>query len=395
MRELKEQDIRFFRLHTHHLSSRLDNVKTPALAGACGMQNTPPGAWETALFNRVSNPSLSEMEACLYSEKSLLQAWSFRGAPVVFPANTASTFLSALVPEEGEEWIYTHGILAALDHLQMSFDDLLKGLLQVMPGLDDTIIFSKSMLDQTLAEWMLPLLPAAKRDLWNAPSLYGRPDIQTVGGAVVSFLLRPCSFLGLVVFGERVGASPTFTSLKKWLGKPLKIDKNAGENLVRKYLHCYGPANVATFMQWLGCSKKQAQRLWNTLLDEMEPVEVLGKKAFILSEDKETLFAPPAPQRELLLLGAHDPYLDQRDRRVLLEDPLQQRQVFKTVGNPGAIVHLGKIVGVWASKKKGKQMDVKLTLWEKVPRAEQNLRRLAEEYACFRGQKLGEAELSF
>ena len=50
---------------------------------------------------------------------------------------------------------------------------------------------------------MLPVLPAEKRDLWNQPSMYGSPDKQTVGGAVVSFLLRPCAFMGLVVFGRR------------------------------------------------------------------------------------------------------------------------------------------------------------------------------------------------
>lgn len=114
--------------------------------------------------------------------------------------------------------------------------------LKVMSGLDDKIIVSKSALDQTLAEWMLPLLPAGKKGLWSTPSMYGRPDIQTVGWAVVSFLLRPCSFLGLAVFGERIGTSPTFTSYRGWLGNPLKTDREAAKRLMRKYLHCHGPA---------------------------------------------------------------------------------------------------------------------------------------------------------
>lgn len=167
------------------------------LARGCGMQNTPPGAWETAVHCRVPDCTIQEPERLLYKEKSLLQAWSFRGAPVVFPADESAVFLSSLAPVEGEPWVYTAGIALALDILQMSLEELLAMLVQTMPRLDGEVIVSKSALDQTLAQWMLPLVPTAKRELWNSPSVYGSPDKQTIGGAVVSFLLRPCAFKGL------------------------------------------------------------------------------------------------------------------------------------------------------------------------------------------------------
>ncbi len=392
MVELNARSIRLFRLHAHHLDVRYKKDCISEIVGACGMQNTPPGAWETALFNRVLDCTLSEMNALLYAQKSLLQAWSFRGAPVVFPVKESNAFLSALIPADGEEWIYTNGIFAALDYLQLSFDDLLDKLKQVSLRLDDKTIVSKSALDQTLAEWMLPLLPAEKKDLWNAPSMYGRPDIQTVGGAVVSFLLRPCSFLGLVVFGERISTSPTFTSYKGWLGNPLKSDPEAAKRLVRKYLHCYGPATAETLMDWLGCSKKQADRLWKSVCDEVEPVKLMGKEAFILSEDKNLLYSPHSPQRELLL-GGHDPYLDQRDRHILLSDKVLQKQVWTTITNPGAIVWHGEIIGIWASKKKGKELEIQTTLWDNAPDVKRELHDLAEEYAAFRQLKLMRVEL--
>ena len=34
-------------------------------AGACGVQNSPPGAWETALFNRVEGCTLPELHDAL------------------------------------------------------------------------------------------------------------------------------------------------------------------------------------------------------------------------------------------------------------------------------------------------------------------------------------------
>ncbi|MGI5839501.1 MAG: winged helix DNA-binding domain-containing protein [bacterium] len=395
MAGLNVRDIRLFRLHAHHLSGRHKKEGIPQIVGACGMQNTPPGTWETALFNRVFDCRLPEINALLWAQKSLLQAWSFRGAPVVFPVEESNIFLSALIPGAGEEWIYTNGISAALNCLQMPLHDLLGKLKQVICGLDDRTIVSKSALDQTLADWLLPLLPADKKSTWNAPSIYGRPDIQTVGGAVVSFPLRPCSFLGLVVFGKRSGNSPTFTSYKGWLGRPLEPDQAAAKKLVRKYLHCYGPAASQGFMAWLGCSKKQALRLWTSVSDEMEPVILFGKEAFILSEDKELLCSPPYPQRELLLLGGHDPYLDQRDRHILLSNKQLHKQVWKTTTNPGAILRHGEIIGIWRSKKKGKGMEIKMTLWEDTHDMKRELHTLAEEYSAFRQQKLVGVELIF
>lgn len=388
MAPLNNQKIRSYRLHAHHLDRRYEKMHLPELAGACGMQNTPPGAWQSALFNRVSACDLSALDALLSTEKTLLQAWSFRGAPVVFPVGESPVFLSALVPQAGEEWIYTHGISAALDYLGMSFEDLLDKLISTLPALDGQTIKSKDALDSALAEWMLPLIPLKKQALWNSRSMYGAPGRQTVGGAVVSFLLRPCSFLGLVVFGARDGGSPTFTSYKNWLGHSLPPDQGAAVKLARKFLHCYAPATSAMFAAWLGCSGKQARRMWACIADEMETVAVSNRQAFVLQADKALLLDPPAPQRELLLLGGHDPYLDQRDRQILLADKALQKQVWQTIANPGAIVYRGEIVGTWTGRKKGATFDVSMTMWNSVQHQKRQLETLAEEYAVFRGLKL-------
>ena len=387
------EQIRNFRLHSHHLDTFYRKENISGIAGACGMQNSPPGAWETALHSRVPGCSLAEMEHMLYRGKSLLQAWSLRGAPFVFPASESDVFLSALISGHEEPWIYTQGISAALEFLQMGFDELFERLKQVIPQLDQTVIVSKTSLDQTLAQWMTPLLPNGKRDLWNRPSMYGNPDIQTVGGAAVSFLLRPCAFCGLVVFGERSGVSPSFTSYKAWTGQPLTAREDAVRALVRKYLHCYGPATPDTFTGWLGCSAKQGRRMWGTTAEEMEPVTVLGKKAFILSEDRELLSGPFTAQRELLLLGGHDPFLDQRDRLILQPDKSLHRQIWRLVTNPGVIVLRGEAIGIWTAKKKSKGLEMKMTLWSQHGLEKQKLLSLAEEYADFRQTKLLKAEI--
>ena len=112
MNEPSVAQIRAFRLRAHHLDRTYAYEDIPEAVGACGMQNTPPGAWENALYHRIPSCSLVQMERLLYGSpadsetgKALLQAWSLRGAPFVFPASESGTFLSALIPQEDEPWI--------------------------------------------------------------------------------------------------------------------------------------------------------------------------------------------------------------------------------------------------------------------------------------------------
>lgn len=383
---IETEQIRSHRLRAHHLDKKLPLTGLTAAAGACGLQNSPPGAWETAMYNRLDDCTLQVLQDALYQEKSLLQAWSFRGAPVVFPTDQSEVFLTAMKAQTGETpWIYTRGITGALDFLQMPFDDLLERTMKAAKHLDDCVIKSKEALDRELAEIIEQDLPEEKRALWRAPSMYGSPERQTVGGAAVSFLLRPCSLSSLVVFGERQGISPTFTSFKNWTGHlPVKTP-DAEKTLVRKFLHCYGPATKDALMGWLGCSGQQAKRLWNTIADETAPVVVDNKTAYMLSEDIESLLYSEKSEDRLILLGAHDPYLDIKDRNVLLEDKALQKMVWKTVGNPGVVLKDGRIAGLWKTKTQKNKLDISMHLFETFQLSEKKkLEALAEEYAEFR-----------
>ena len=348
--ELSARQIRAHRLRAHHLDQKYPFSELLNIAGACGLQNSPPGAWETAAFCRLKNCTLPQLHQALYQKKELLQAWSIRGVPLIFPTADSDVFLSALIAQEGEEpWIYTKGIGLALDYLGMSFSELLPLVESAAEYLEDHTIKSKEELDRVLAQLIAEQLPAQKQSLWNAPSMYGAPDRQTVGGAAVSFLLRPCSFKGLVVFGEREGISPTFTSPLRWLGHKLVPSAQGTAELARRFLHAYGPATPRTFAEWLGSTPAQAKRLWQQIEEELEPVTAAGKKAFILQSDRES-FRRADTEESLLLLGPHDPYLDIRDRAILLEDTAAQRQVWRTVGNPGVILKSGKIIGIWKTR---------------------------------------------
>ena len=45
MEEQTKERIRRFRLHSHHLDDWYTASLAEQAAGACGLQNSPPGAW--------------------------------------------------------------------------------------------------------------------------------------------------------------------------------------------------------------------------------------------------------------------------------------------------------------------------------------------------------------
>ena len=121
----------------------------------------------------------------------------------------------------------------------------------------------------------------------------------------------------------------------------------------------------------------------------MEPVRVLGRTRWALIRDRDSLTAPPEQPGRLILLGPHDPYLDLRDRWVVLPDPALQRRVWRTVSNPGALVQGGKILGTWTAKVRGERMGLRIDAWDDLTTWQ---RRQAEEqaqaYAAFREREL-------
>ena len=376
-----------YRLQVHNLAEplpkTLDEAALLQAVGVCGLQNSPPGAWQTAVFNRLPNCTKAQLHTALYQHKSLLQAWSLRGVPLIFPTVEAASYLAALQAQPEEQpWIYTRGITLALDYLQMSFAELLQLVQAAAHYLDKHTIVSKEKLDSTLAELITPQLPAEKQQLWQAPSMYDQSGRQTVGGAVVSFLLRPCAWQGLVVFGQRQGGSPSFTSYQSWLGQPWPAPEPeaAGRQLVHKFLHCYGLSNQTAFNSWLGCSPRQGKRLWQSIGPETTTVELLGKKYVILHQDLEPLLNASEPEPRLLLLGPHDPYLEQRDRSLILPDASLHKTVWRTVGNPGVILRGGQIIGVWQHKGREINLQPFISL---NPAEKQHLNLLAEALSQF------------
>lgn len=79
---------------------------------------------------------------------------------------------------------------------------------------------------------------------------------------------------------------------------------------------------------------------------------------------------------------------------MILEDKARQRLIWQTVSNPGAVLWQGEIAGLWKPRKKGRDLEIEVSLWDagqfggRAEAVKQEIRELAERYALFQGLRL-------
>ena len=110
-------------------------------------------------------------------------------------------------------------------------------------------------------------------------------------------------------------------------------------------------------------------------------VEVTGATGswWALAGDVEALAAADGPgPADVRLLGPYDAWLQLRDRDTLLPDRARARDVWRTIGRPGAVVRGGEVIGTWRPRSAGTRLTV---TWEPWVRATSALRTTLAEQA--------------
>ncbi len=387
------QQVVAFRLAGHHLDARLPAGSLLAAAGACAVQNTPPGAALLSLGARVEGLRSEELTAALERDKTLLQTWSLRAAPHLFPVTEAPVFTLGLLPGTSE-WLqaFVAGIGGGLDVAGMSIDEVVQQTTEaVRHVLDGRAIAGKQQLDRELAEWVAVRLQPAARERWGAPFLYAAG--QKAGEALVSFSLRPAALAGWVCFGARQGGETTFARTDQWLGAaiPELATSDAQAELVRRYLRCYGPSTPGDFAAWAGIVPEHAAAIWQGVEDALVEVRVEGRRAWLLREELERFMPPatPAAPPGARFLPAHDPYLQQRDRVLIVPEKARQRVIWRTAGAPGAVLRDGEVAGTWRGRKSGDRLHVDVTWFGGTPEDRDAVETEAVGVAALRGCSRG------
>ena len=387
-RRVSKDDVRAFRLAAHHLSGRLAEGSLATAAGRCGIQNSPPGSALLALHARVRGVTAEGLDEAVAQEKTLLQTWSLRGAPFYFPTADAPVFTAGVLPPSEE--VMRHflpGVVPALDTLGLSLTEATELTAAQVRDVLTGRRLAINELGAEIAERITPELAKRQRGPWTAEGPYA-PG-QPLGEAVVHFCLRLLTLRGVVCFAPRAGNKAPFVLVDEWLGGPVPdADPEAARaELVRRYLHAYGPSTRADFAAWAGVQAGDAGPWWDLVEDELTPVEHAaghGGTSWIRTDDLDALRSPPMP-RGVRLLPPRDPYTQQRDRETIV-DPAYHRDVWRTAGEPGAVLADGEIAGIWRPRKSGRRLTIGVTTFGAFPgRLRTALEDEAERVAPLRG----------
>lgn len=160
------------------------------------------------------------------------------------------------------------------------------------------------------------------------------------------------------------GASTTtLAPIPGWPGPPRAARGTA--DLAATYLRLLGPATETETAAFLGTRVAELRRAWPIGLAD---VEVDGRTCW-LPEDAVAALLDPPPPPDLVLLPAGDPFLQARDRQLLVPDKARAGQLWRAMGNPGVVLVAGEVAGTWRAKLAGKKtLRVSVTPFDSLPK---------------------------
>ncbi len=124
------------------------------------------------------------------------------------------------------------------------------------------------------------------------------------------------------------------------------------------YLRLLGPATVVEAAGFLGTTAKAIGsgsgagpgRWLGDWPDGLVAVRVAGKDRWMAETDVAEVADAPPPEM-VRLVPASDPYLQTRDRDLLVPDPGHRRALWKVLASPGALLVDGEVAGIWRARQ--------------------------------------------
>ncbi len=175
----------------------------------------------------------------------------------------------------------------------------------------------------------------------------------------------------------RPGTSPPILErIPGWRGQAREVEPAL--HPIRAALHLLGPLTPKQVASYLDAPVKDVKANWP---DDVETVTVEGEQRQVLSADVDALRSPPDPAGLVRLLGPFDPFLQARDRELVVPDQAHRKDLWRTLGRPGGVLVGQEVLGSWRPRASGKKLRVAVNAWAPLP----DLTEQAERLAAFRG----------
>ncbi len=358
--KVEREQILAFRLAAHHLADRALPGDLLSVAGACGVQNSPPGSAALALNARIEGLALQHLEKCLGADRTLVELWCMRGAPYLVPVADAAVFTTGLMPDDESSCrFFIQGATNHLIKFGMQATEAVACTAQCLPQVLGGRELTKDQLGIELARCVEKSLPASLRGLWRQPDGMGQ---NTYGESLVRYALYAVALQGKFCLLPKTGRDAvTFMLTDQWLGRELPVMDpcEARAGLVRRFLHCYGPDTPQAFARWAGVAGAFAQASFAMVEGELSAVSYEGRTLFILQRDRPKLMNPAMP-RGVRLLPPGDPYLALQQKDLLVSNAALRKKIWRSSGNPGVVLVDGEVAATWNPQKQVERLVLRV-----------------------------------
>lgn len=323
-----------------------------------GVQAQILNAGAIALWNRLSDFSLTDFNELLYTQKSLVKLWGQR--------KTVHLYTS-------KDWAKVY----------KAFEETASWWRRKIKEPKEIAAFEKSM--KEVAQLL------KKEKILNRASLKASDlDIPEMLTSSWGGLFMDLVFTGQACHAERKGNQGCFAHREYWLpnlewNPPTALA--ARQWLAEQYFQTYGPATLQDFAYWAGAKVAVMRVVLKSLEDKLVAIDYQGQTHWIWHTALEQLQQTPPKNSEwsTRLLYRFDPLLlPHKDKSWLIEE-----QYYKSVWKKSAVIDpviliAGQIKGTWKYIRKGKKLLIELMPFEQLAKKiEEEIKKEAFRVASF------------
>ncbi|MFN2469765.1 MAG: winged helix DNA-binding domain-containing protein [Gaiellaceae bacterium] len=336
-----------------------------AVRGTCGLQAQLLSAAELGAGLRVAGVRREDVRAELWERRTLVRLTAQRGTIHVLPADELPVWVAAL--RGPHPYWHTREWRERYDVTPERADALVSAIADALDGVQ-------------LTREELAVEASARAGSW------ARTRLTSGWGE----LLAPAAYSGLLCHGPPRGGTVTFVRADQWIGGWREVDPHeALVEIVRRYLHTYGPTRPRDVSRWLGVELPRVEAALEEL--DLEEVRIERRRAQQLAGDEF-----PDPGASVRLLPKYDCYvLGCYPRESIVPIPVRDalrahpRGRFESASGHWVLVVDGLVAGMW--ERQGK--EIRIDAFTRLSRGQQ---RQAEEDAARIGAFLGlDASISF
>jgi hypothetical protein len=333
VRNVDRRQVLAYRAAVHGLAR---DVKDPYDLGVLdlGIQDSQVGTARLALTARLPFVPTAASGDPVGDETTYALLWSFRGAPHLHRRTDLAKLTTALWPLDDAD------AMTRLASARKAMSDA------GIPGLEAFTSAAKAM--RAVVTSAMPKGEVSARVTAALPDAYSYACRSCAATHVYGSIFQ---LVGLPA-GVRHVPDQTPLTVVPLEGRPRVPTRASGTvDVVRTYLRLHGPATAAEAASYLGTTQAKVREVWP---DGLAEVSVDGRRSW-LPEEQLPLLREVSRPAYVRLLPALDPFLQSRDRDVLVPDREQQKALWKILGNPGALLVDGDVAGTWRVRSAGKK----------------------------------------